>query len=240
MEVEHKIITKEVRGVSMKFIIDNRSLDLCSRMNYEIENLDFIDCINENEIYLDLGACEGRFSIYAALKGIQVIAFEPENMNFNVLTQNISSNGLKPSQIKTFNYAVGEMDTIGTMNIGQPWAGGHQKVVKNDNLRSGLEFDFKTSQSVKVVSLDSFLEKEDLPNPNYMKIDIDGSEVAFIKGAQETLANKNLKEIIFELDKTDEQFSYILSQLEAFNFLPHSEYQVPNEPGLFNIIFKRS
>ena len=83
-----KIVNRNVRGVKMSLLANNRTLELCSKMNYQKENLDFIDSIPKGGTLFDLGACEGRFSIYAALKGINVIAFEPEKMNFKALSEN--------------------------------------------------------------------------------------------------------------------------------------------------------
>ncbi|HMK07007.1 MAG TPA: hypothetical protein VK476_05710, partial [Flavobacterium sp.] len=62
-----------LRGTNFKLMTYTRSLELCSRMNYETENLDFIDLIEGGKVMYDLGACEGRFSIYAAMKGIRVV-----------------------------------------------------------------------------------------------------------------------------------------------------------------------
>src|ERR1041385_5266183 len=102
-----KIIDTEVRGVPIRFVGYTRSLELCARMNYETENLDFIDGIQPGEVMYDLGACEGRFSIYAAFKGVQCYAFEPEKNNFQALTENISNNGMT-GKIHTFKIAIGD------------------------------------------------------------------------------------------------------------------------------------
>lgn len=240
MNETDKTVTKVVRGVDMKLLISNRSLELCSRMNYETENLDFIDQIKEGELLLDLGACEGRFSIYAALKGIRVLAFEPEANNYGALRKNIELNELTSSQLSSFQYAVGESEEAGIMNIGQPWAGGHQKVIQHASVRGDLDFQFKESQEVRVVSLDNFLKEAGGIVPDYIKIDIDGSEIPFLKGAVNTLQHSDLKAIIFELDKNDQYFPFILNELKKAGLHPSAEYQVPNEKSLFNIIFNRS
>ena len=122
-----------VRGIELKLMTYTRSLELCARMNYETENLDFIDSLPSGSILYDLGACEGRFSIYAALKGIRVIALEPENRNFGVFKENIALNLIPENQLTALNIAIGETTGKGTIKIGQPWEGGHQKVVNNSN-----------------------------------------------------------------------------------------------------------
>jgi FkbM family methyltransferase len=225
-----------VRSIKMALQTDNRSLELCAKMNYETENLDFIDDIPENSVLFDLGACEGRFSIYAALKNVDVYSFEPEQKNFEVLQKNIFHNNVSKN-IKTFNVGIGECEKEATLNIGQPWAGGHQKVVSNEFTRQDLNFDFKTSQKIKIVGLDDFIKSQKLPFPSYLKIDIDGSEVPFLKGALETL--KKAKSLIFELDEKDNNFEYIIKTLNEMSYKVVAKHLVPNEPSLFNFIFNK-
>lgn len=233
------ILSVSVRDVELKLMGYTRSLELCARMNYETENLDFIDKISAGEVLFDLGACEGRFSIYAALKNGNVFAFEPELKNFTVLGENLSINMLSDNQIRAFNVAVGDTNKDGVIKIGQPWAGGHQKVVEHGAIREDLNFNFIEDQVIKIVSLDSFIRNNQLPWPNYLKIDIDGSEVPFLDGAKNTLQSTILKSIIFELDKNDKNYSSIIKRLFDFGFVAGDEFQVPNEKYLFNIIFSR-
>lgn len=70
-------------------------------------NFDFIDMIMPSEILYDLGACEGRFSIYAYFKGLLVIAFELETKNCAGFTQNIKLNKIEEAAVKSVNIGVG-------------------------------------------------------------------------------------------------------------------------------------
>ena len=228
-----------VRGVQFKLMTYTRSLKLCAKMNYETENLDFIDKINSGEVLYDLGACEGRFSLYAATKGIKIVSFEPEEKNFKVLAQNVALNKFKENQLKIVNAGVGAKNGVAVLKIGQPWEGGHQKVVDHNQIRNDLDFNFVESQKINLISIDSFLESENNPFPNYLKIDVDGSELPFLDGAKKTLVNPKLKGIIFELSEEDSNFEKILKVLKDINFIEVERYAVPNEPKLFNIIFKK-
>jgi FkbM family methyltransferase len=234
-----KIIENEVRGIPMKFVAYTRSLELCSRMNYETENLDFIDQIGQGETIYDLGACEGRFSIYAALKGIVCYSFEPEKNNYAAFLENVDINQLSDKVLKPFKLAVGDKNKTGKLKIGQPWAGGHQKVIEQAEVRDDLNFEFKEEEVVDVVSLDEFIARDGIDFPAYLKVDVDGSEMAFIKGAQKTLADKRLKKIIFELEINDKNFTSIVSNLSHNGLEETGRFQVPNEKYLYNIIFTR-
>lgn len=228
-----------VRGINIKLMTYTRSLELCARMNYETENMDFIDQINPGEVLYDLGACEGRFSLYATLKGLTVIAFEPESRNFAVLKQNIELNEVAKNGITAINAGVGAKDGKAILDIGQPWEGGHQKIVNHGESRKDLDFNFVERQEISIISLDSFVEIGIYPIPDYLKIDIDGSELPFLKGAAKTLQNKKSKGIIFELNEIDPNFTNIINMLKAYGFNEKGRYSVPNEPNLYNIIFYR-
>jgi FkbM family methyltransferase len=227
----------ETRNIKFWLHNFNRSLDLCARMNYETEILDFIDSLEREDVLYDLGACEGRFLIYAQLKGLNVYSFEPDESNFKVLKSNLILNDIDSD--RHFNLGVGEEDRVQTMQIGQPWAGGHQKIVVNQYNRNDLNFNFSESKIVEIVSLDSFIIKNHLPFPNAIKIDIDGSEVSFLKGAIQVLQRPELKKIIFELNKKDSHYPWIINFLNDIGFKQGQEFQIPNEQFLFNINFTK-
>ena len=150
---QKKTTNVNVRGIEFQLMTYTNSLELCARMNYEVENLDFIDMMSPKDVMYDLGACEGRFSIYAAKKGIHVVAFEPERKNYSVLSQNLELNNLDSTLIKTINAGIGAKNGKAIMKIGQPWEGGHQKVVDHNDVREDLNFNFVEEQIVDILSL---------------------------------------------------------------------------------------
>ncbi len=235
---ELKKIVTSVRGVELSLLAFNRSLELCSRMNYETENLDFIDEAGLNDVFYDIGACEGRFSLYAAKKGLKVYSFEPEMRNFNTFQKNIKLNALV-EKINAFNCGVGSFSGSANMMVGQPWEGGHHKVVENDNIRQDMKFEVKENQIISIVALDDFIIEKNLPTPQRLKVDIDGSEMEFIKGAPRTLSNLNLKHLLFELDEADINFEIIMNSLASMNWKFVKKYQIPNEKSLYNYLFDR-
>ena len=206
-------------------------------MNRETEVLDFIDQIKAGEVLYDLGACEGRFSIYAALRGVRCYAFEPETLNFETLIQNVELNDGAGRSLTPMNLAVGESNHATTIRIAQPWAGGHHRVVSDADGRIDLDLDFTSEQTVQVIALDQFAAAEQLPLPDYIKVDVDGSELAFIRGAQSILKHETLKALMFELHFRDRNYQPIIDLLSSFGFEMYGRYEI--EPHLFNVWFKR-
>ena len=233
-------VVTQVRGVDLSLVSYTRALELCARMNYETEVLDFIDGIGEDEILYDLGACEGRFALYAAMWQIHCYAFEPEAANFQAMMENIALNGAAvQNYITPVNCAVGSFSGRAKLHVGQPWAGGHHKTVANEAERSDLSFDAVTEQEISIVALDEYVCSAKLPTPNYLKIDVDGSELAVLDGAEDILSTPELKGIIFELCTTDRSYQQVISRLNSLGFLTGTHHPVPNTSDLFNVVFAR-
>jgi FkbM family methyltransferase len=235
----NKTVTRQVRDVSMTLLASNRSLELCSQMNYETENLDFIDDAAAGEVFYDLGACEGRFSTYAALKNLKVYSFEPESRNHAALQENLKLNNLDGASITAFRKAVGNVNGSATMDIGQPWEGGHHKVVDTGS-KQELIFEPVEKQTIEVIRLDDFIKAMELPLPRYLKVDVDGSEVEFIEGAEKTLAEPGVKGVLFELDIESAKFSVVMNKLAGFGFTEAGRFIIPNEKSLYNIRFRKN
>jgi hypothetical protein len=53
--------------------------------------------------------------------------------------------------------------------------------------------------------LDDLCSKWGFPCPNYIKIDVDGIEIAIIRGAENTLKSPELRSVIVELGTIEEQ-----------------------------------
>jgi FkbM family methyltransferase len=232
-------IKRTIRDLEVSFTGGNRSLELCSRMNYETEILDLIDAQSAGTVFYDLGACEGRFSVYAAVRGLRVYAFEPDADNFKTLLKNALLNQLSEDQLKPYKLGVGETCQEAILKIGQPWAGGHQKVIENPYERNDLGFEFKTTARISVVALDEFIVSEGLDAPECLKIDIDGSERAFVGGARATLAGTKLRSLMVELYVDDPHFNWIVEQIVQAGFTQVSKHSIPNEEKLFNFRFER-
>jgi FkbM family methyltransferase len=230
----------DVRGVPLALVCYTRSLELCARMNYETEVLDFIDGIRPGEVLFDLGACEGRFALYAAKRGVRCYAFEPEAANFQAFQENLALNPDAAANLTAINAAVGSYTGKATLNIGQPWAGGHHKTVGDQADRADLAFEAVNQQEIDIVALDEYIRTARLPWPNYLKIDVDGSEVPMLAGAAGTLRRPELQGVIFELFQADNSYGEAVSRLEAAGFVTGAHHQVPNAPDLFNVVFSRA
>lgn len=224
-----------VRGLKIKLHTPNCYLEDYASWSNEPENLDFIDnLVPGKDVYLDLGACEGRFALYAAIKGITTIALEPERRNFEVLSTNASLNKLSNLILK--KQAIGSYVHNSEMIIGSLDYGGHHRIVKDAVGRDDLNnIECKEVQSIEVVTLDSLSEKYPI---TAVKVDVDGSEMEFLLGGRKTLEGGSVRNLMFEILQKDSQYPIIVEQLFKRGFVIKQQSLI--ESSLFNMWYEKS
>jgi FkbM family methyltransferase len=227
----------------MDFEINNIKFKLSARCKQwfvlpEKDVYKFIDEMNENMVLYDLGACEGRFSIYSGVKNIKTYAFEPDSYNYSVLNENVKINNLK-NNVFIFKNAISNVNKDLYLLKNQPWEGGHLKVLENseriENFKNCLE-----KELVKAIRLDDFISDNNLPYPDYLKVDIDGNEINFIEGADKTL--NHIKKLHIELTLDNKEV--IISKLSKYKLKIekiYSIYSIRNikYEGIFNYVFSK-
>ena len=135
---------------------------------------------NNSEIFLDIGANIGFYSILFSNKLKQIYSFEPNKRNFLVLTKNIERNKLK--NIKIFNFGLGEKKDVlkGHSNTkGELFQTSGFAKSKNNN----------TGEEVLIKKGDDVLK---FKNKNItLKIDVEGFELFVLKGLEKTLSSNH-------------------------------------------------
>jgi FkbM family methyltransferase len=195
----------------------------------EVEVLDFIDQIKPGEVLFDIGACGGAFSLYAAKKGIEVWSFEPDPTNYQLLLDNIKRNPECGDRIHAINVAIGAKIRQERMSTNENKPGGHNKVLESANVRGRGPYE----NIVNVVTLDSLISKV---VPDYMKIDVDGSEMNLALGAANMLKQPKLKQVMIELRKGSD-FQKTRALLNDAGLFEKSRYLI--ERHLLNIVYGR-
>lgn len=210
--------------------------------NKEPETLDWIRGFEIDDKLLDIGGNIGIYSLYAAYRGIDVIAIEPDALNYALLNLNIRINNFG-KKIVPYCIAIHDKNKFSKFNISSYRWGGALNSFDNTLNYKGEEFTPVHSQGVFGISLDSFIEN--LPAvPNHLKIDVDGNENLILLGAKELLKNKSLKSILIELDETrgDYESSKNLIQQSGFKLVDKTHAAIYNQgkfSSFYNHIFKR-
>ena len=229
------IFVNSLRGKEIKFNIKNlRSLWQSAGQEYiEPDLLNFIDNIEPNGIYFDIGASIGNFCLYAASKEIKVFAFEPEITNHYLLLTNSLLNEEYQKNLKSYCIAIGEKHKFEEIKIEKFEISSHQKRI-ND-----YSFNPAYSQKTFTISLDDFCKLENIW-PTDIKIDVDGYEEQCVGGMKENLTNGNLKNIFIEIDLEQESSIKALDEIQKYKFEIISSKQVQNYKNLYNYVLSKS
>jgi FkbM family methyltransferase len=196
--------------------------------------INWLASFGPKDIYLDLGANVGTYSIPAALRGAMVYACELDPLNVGLLKENVHLNNVH-DKIIIFPFGAAEKSYVAEIH--------YRDFSKGDALQSiGRESEFNTVIGEgKHVSLqllfpiDLIFEMFNLDKPNKIKIDVDGNERSLFEGGKETIMGA--KEIYFENSESDDCKIIINTLLDA-NYVIKSTQYFDDEPG-GNMLFKK-
>lgn len=154
----------------------------------EPETISWIKSFNEGSVFFDIGANIGIYTIYGAVsKNISTYSFEPHAANYKNLIENINANNLKKSY--AYPLAVGKKFNLSSMFVKNMIEGVADNVVDNTG---------DVYHGVVTVSLDQLIEDKMVPQPDYIKIDVDGYEDKVFQGCANAI--KNCKSLLIEID----------------------------------------
>jgi FkbM family methyltransferase len=127
-------------------------------------------------VIYDVGAFHGILTLFFASRGARVIAYEPNEVNYHRLIENIGLNKLTNVQVRKLG--VGSLPGAATLHYDPQMAGGG---TLSPNATAAV------SERVDVTTLDRDIAAASLPPPDLIKIDIEGWELEALQGARATL-----------------------------------------------------
>lgn len=213
----------------------------------EPETISWIDAMENNDIFWDIGSNVGLYSVYAGLKGLKVFAFEPSALNTFLISKNIEINNLKDN-VSLFPVAVSDKNQFGYLNMSSTVLGGAFNEFNETNLKTVGEDDYKKAivfkQGMFAYSMDQLIEKYKFEIPTYIKIDVDSIEDKIVYGGSKILANNKVKGLLLELVETEDRTQKIIDFLDcrglALKEKRHSEIMSSGKfKNFFNYIFER-
>lgn len=147
----------------------------------EPETIEWIKSFNPNDVFFDVGANVGVYSLFASslYPEMTIWAFEPMKANYAALIQNIEMNGFH--NIKAFRQAIGNRTGWVDLDRGDGARG-----------ESGAQVTDREGRTW-IASIDDLRAA----HPDHVKIDIDGQELEVAKGMKRTLPD--IKSILIEV-----------------------------------------
>jgi FkbM family methyltransferase len=144
----------------------------------------FLDQVLEpGMVFIDVGANEGLYTLFAAPRVQKVIALEPSRREFQRLTANLELNQLT----NVLAQQVGLSNKPGEAVLR---VGGYEHEGQNtlgDFAYVGVELAY--TEKVVLKRLDDLVDQEGLNDVGIIKLDIEGAEFSVLSGATRTLEN---------------------------------------------------
>ena len=190
------------------------------KIQYESTIQDSIlDFINPEDLIFDIGGNIGQYSLFFCSitkdKG-RVVSFEPNKECYDFLNFNLNYNNIK--NVETFNIGVGHKDITESFY--------------EDNITGGRlssfhkEINLKISDSkIKIKKLDTIINE--IGEPNFIKVDVEGYEINVLKGL-----NTDLKNCKFLVEVRKDTKEFVLNYFKNKNY---KVYQTDN--GLKEITY---
>lgn len=145
---------------------------IVNKRGFEPEYFKLLDkYLTRDSVYCDIGAWIGPTAVYAATLCKQVYAFEPDEIAYSYLLQNMRLNHIE--NIEPYNFAIAPKD--GEINMASH--GGKQ----GDSMSSMINIEGnKNYFKAKAVSWENWLKEQNPGKIDFIKIDIEGGEVEVI------------------------------------------------------------
>ena len=145
------------------------------------------ELLQGKDLFVDIGANCGLYSLIAAKAGVSVLAVEPNRLNYLRLKQNIDHNGFANIQ----PYALALSDKSGRAAL---YGGGEGASL----LRNWGGMTNTYAQEVDVDTLDNLLASRSGLREILIKIDVEGHEPAVLSGARGLLTREKAPTWIIE------------------------------------------
>lgn len=179
--------------------------------------------LKKGDVFIDVGANIGYMSIIASKivgeEGI-VLAFEPTSKYMDQLKMNIREN--KIHNCKLFNVGLSDQVETAFIHIGESSATLHK--FGNDN---GIE------EKIKLIKFDDIFGTLGILKIDFIKVDVDGHEFAFIKGAINNI--KKFKPVMLLEVNHANYFKAGVILWEFYNYLKTIGFYIYSEDNLEEI-----
>ena len=184
----------------------------------EPSTIEWIAGFRPDETLVDVGANVGMYTVWAAkTRGVRVYAFEPEAQNYALLNRNLVLNELG-ERVKAYCLALSDAEGFSELHLSDLRAGGscHSLGERVDFAHRPMRPAY--SQGCISARLDDLVSRGIVPEPHYVKIDVDGFEPKVIAGAAGVLRGTRLKSLLIEINQNLPDHMAAVAHLHACGY----------------------
>ncbi|WP_289078255.1 FkbM family methyltransferase [uncultured Thalassospira sp.] len=240
MELLEPVITVDCPNQTLRFSCPTARAahDPDHLFDGEPETIRWIDSLPQNEVLWDIGANVGTYTIYAAaVRKMNVVAFEPNAATFSVLARNIEINRCD-TLVSALPIALSDETKIDHLYMANS-AAGHSMHAFGTSENAMGQIDNAIKQTVLGYSIDDFVKSFSIAKPDHIKIDVDSIEELIIKGGKNTIS-QYVKTILIEVigDDLSERANILSARIESLGLKHVTSFT--QEGDARNILFSRS
>ncbi len=125
--------------------------------------------VHENSVVLDIGSWSGVLSLYAAKTVKEVHALDPDPVCFRELKANIALNPSIAEKIKAYKTAISDTKETLRLSARETYGASSTSILSRKR-------DTENSVEIETVSLLNFVEKENIQQVDFIKMDVEGAE----------------------------------------------------------------
>lgn len=179
-------------------------------LGYEPEVTNILaNLVKPDDVVLDIGTNFGWYTtLFAQIVGNQgkIHSFEPSPSTYEKLQKNIELNNCQDLVIANRS-AMGEHEGTAQINVFT------QRSHACASLSTLGETDYQAFDT-PLTTLDLYMKKQGIERINFLKIDVEGSELAVLKGAADLLSSPSAPPMMIEInDDTSQAFGYTSEQI---------------------------
>lgn len=207
----------------------------------EPDTVAMISSLGPGDVFWDIGASTGIYSVPAATTGAMVYAFEPKSGNFFDLTVNSNLNGVGEN-LMALNVAISDESKATHLFVSDQTPGAAMNTIDRSWAYRGGETKSKFIHGVLALSASDILRFGVKP-PSHVKIDVDGLEPQITKSLAPIW--HGVKTAIIEIDSGDERHMGIFPIMEDLGFHCSNDQVIrarrvggPND-GVGNVVWTR-
>lgn len=195
----------------------------------EPETVEWIETfLKEGGVMYDIGANVGAYALVASKfthGKAKIYAFEPSFSTFANLSRNVFLNGCSGSIIP-LHLALSDKTGLDNLNYLDLVSGSSCHAFGANVMFTGETFEPVFKQPIIAYTIDDLIEAFGIEVPNLIKIDVDGIELAILKGAEKTLCQKEVRTVLVEVNENlEETANAIVALLTGAGFKLRSKHR---------------
>lgn len=171
-----------------------------------------------HDLFIDIGANIGTYSIISAHHKVKCYAFEPVFSNFNSLIHNIKLNKAHKF-IDAIMCGLSDKKEVLSFNF-DPLKPGATSIFPHKRMGEIIDVQSEIFDELKLIDIEK-------AKSILIKIDIEGMELKALKGMKRTLSDKKNFSLIIETKHSDEQkIKKLLNKFGSFQFENIDEFNM--------------